>query len=75
MKFESGKRLTILLSALLATFITLSSSYAQLIMNFSAATTSATTQEIIEASMEKRSKDKLGPMGGKQLIIFIDGMS
>lgn len=45
---------------------------AQLVINFSAATTSSAVQDIIEGPMEKRSKDKLGPMGGKNMIIFID---
>jgi dynein heavy chain, axonemal len=44
----------------------------ELSINFSAATTSAATQDMIESSMEKRSKDKLGPVGGKKLVIFID---
>ena len=43
----------------------------QLVINFSAATTSSSVQDIIEAPMEKRSKDKLGPLGGKNLVIFI----
>ena len=47
-------------------------SHSQLVVNFSAATTSAAVQDIIEAPMEKRSKDKLGPLGGKNLVIFID---
>jgi dynein heavy chain len=42
------------------------------VVNFSAASTSQSTQEIIEACMEKRSKDKFGPSGGKQLVLFID---
>jgi len=46
--------------------------HAQMVINFSAATTSMAVQDIIEGPMEKRSKDKLGPMGGKNLIIFID---
>lgn len=44
----------------------------QLCINFSAATSSTSIQDIIEGSMEKRSKDKLAPQGGKSLIIFID---
>ena len=44
----------------------------QLTMNFSAATGSFATQEIIEGVMEKRSKDKMGPLGGKSLVVFID---
>lgn len=46
--------------------------HSQLVVNFSAATTSNAVQEIIEGPMEKRSKDKLGPQGGKSLVIFID---
>jgi P-loop containing dynein motor region len=38
----------------------------------SATTDSGTTQGMIEGAMEKRSKDKFGPTGGKQLICFID---
>lgn len=47
-------------------------SHSQLVINFSAATTSYAVQDIIEGAMEKRSKDKLGPTGGKTLVIFID---
>jgi len=43
----------------------------KLIINFSATTRSSTLQGIVENSMEKRSKDKLGPSGGKQLVIFV----
>lgn len=52
----------------------LPSSYSQLTVNFSAATGSSSTQEIIEGVMEKRSKDKFGPLGGsgKRLVLFID---
>lgn len=50
----------------------LNDSYSRLVINFSAATVSSAVQDIIEAPMEKRSKDKLGPMGGKNLVIFID---
>lgn len=46
--------------------------FSQLTVNFSAATVSAAVQDIIEGPMEKRSKDKLGPLGGKNLVIFID---
>jgi dynein heavy chain len=52
----------------------LPANYSQLKVNFSAATTSVTVQDIIEAPMEKKSKDKLGPIGGKTLVIFIDGI-
>ena len=50
----------------------LPSTYSQLVINFSSATTSKAVQDIIESPMEKRSKDKLGPMGGKSLVVFID---
>jgi dynein heavy chain len=42
------------------------------VINFSAASTSQSTQEIVESCMEKRSKDKFGPSGGKQLVLFVD---
>lgn len=50
----------------------LPSTHSQLVINFSATTTSTSVQDIIEGPMEKRSKDKLGPLGGKNLVIFID---
>ena len=43
-----------------------------LIINFSAATLSKTTQEIVEGAMEKASKNRLRPVGGKKLVLFID---
>ena len=46
--------------------------HSKLVINFSAATTSSAVLDIIEGPMEKRSKDKLGPLGGKRLVIFID---
>jgi dynein heavy chain len=46
--------------------------HAKLTMKLSAGTLSSTTQGIIESVLEKRSKDKFGPLGGKQLVIFID---
>jgi dynein heavy chain len=42
--------------------------HSQLVVNFSAATNSLSVQDIIEGPMEKRSKDKLGPIGGKTLV-------
>jgi dynein heavy chain len=65
----TGTGKTILAQSLLKD---LPETHSQLVINFSAATTSAAVQDIIEAPMEKRSKDKLGPLGGKNLVIFID---
>ena len=52
-----------------------SDSHGTMIMNFSSATTAATTQDIVESYMEKRSKNKLGPKGGKQLVCFVDDLN
>jgi dynein heavy chain len=49
--------------------------HSRLIMCFSSATSSNTTQDIIESCMEKRSKDKFGPSGGKRLVCFIDDLN
>jgi dynein heavy chain len=65
----TGTGKTILAQSLLKD---LPETHAQLVLNFSAATTSLAVQDIIEGPMEKRSKDKLGPQGGKHLVIFID---
>ncbi|GMI21327.1 hypothetical protein TeGR_g3290 [Tetraparma gracilis] len=46
--------------------------HSSMVINFSSATDSGTTQQIVEAAMEKRSKDKIGPQGGKQMVLFID---
>ena len=46
--------------------------HSSLVINFSSATDSGTTQEIVESAMEKKSKDKMGPAGGKKLVLFID---
>lgn len=50
-------------------------SFSSLILNFSSATSSNATQDIIESAMEKRAKDKLGPIGGKQLVTFVDDLN
>ena len=47
----------------------------KLVLNFSAATSSLTTQEIIEGAMEKKSKDKMGPPGGRRMIAFVDDLN
>ena len=65
----TGTGKTVLVQSLLRE---LPSTHSQLQINFSAATTSAAAQDIMEGPMEKRSKDKLGPAGGKALVVFID---
>jgi dynein heavy chain len=65
----TGTGKTILAQSLLKE---LPENHSQLSISFSATTTSLAVQEIIEGSMEKRSKDKLGPHGGKSLVIFVD---
>eukprot|EP00981_Chlorochromonas_danica_P004175 scaffold838_cov160-Ochromonas_danica.AAC.12 len=65
----TGTGKTILAQSLLKD---LPDNFSRLVINFSAATTSAAVQDIIEGPMEKRSKDKLGPLGGKNLVVFID---
>lgn len=70
---DTGTGKTVLAGQLLEQFTSgEGSKFAKLVVNFSSATTSLTTQEIIEGSMEKRSKDKFGPPGGKKLICFVD---
>ena len=43
-----------------------------LVMNFSSATSSNAAQDIVEGSMEKRSRDQYGPPGGRSLVLFVD---
>ncbi|CAM9233990.1 unnamed protein product, partial [Laminaria digitata] len=66
---SSGAGKTVLVFSELAR---LPDTHSQLVMNFSATTDSGTTQATVEQAMEKRSKDKFGPLGGKQLVLFID---
>lgn len=65
----TGTGKTVLVQTLLKD---LPDTHSQLQINFSSATTSSAVQDIIEGPMERRSKDKLGPLGGKNLVIFID---
>jgi dynein heavy chain len=46
--------------------------HSSLTINFSAASLSKTTQDIIEGACEKASKNKLRPTGGKTMVVFID---
>jgi len=64
---KTGVGKTVQVNGLLANLSTAS----KLTINFSATTTSNTLQEIVEGAMEKRSKNKLGPTGGKELVIFV----
>jgi dynein heavy chain len=46
--------------------------FTTLTINFSAQTSSARVQEMIEERVEKRTKDIYVPVGGKKMITFID---
>ena len=49
--------------------------HTRLSLYFSSATTSHTVQEIIEGSLEKRSKNKMGPPASRQLVVFVDDLN
>jgi len=44
-------------------------------MNFSAQTSSARTQEILERRLEKKKKNVLGAPAGKKIVVFIDDVN
>jgi len=70
---DTGTGKTVLAEQVLKTFTAFEGAkHGKLVINFSSATTSQTTQDIVEGIMEKRSKDKFGPSGGKQLVCFVD---
>eukprot|EP00232_Nephroselmis_pyriformis_P029065 CAMPEP_0182867354 /NCGR_PEP_ID=MMETSP0034_2-20130328/8675_1 /TAXON_ID=156128 /ORGANISM="Nephroselmis pyriformis, Strain CCMP717" /LENGTH=4528 /DNA_ID=CAMNT_0024999703 /DNA_START=83 /DNA_END=13669 /DNA_ORIENTATION=- len=46
-----------------------------MVMNFSAQTSSNSTQDTIEGKMEKRTKGVFAPQGGKKLVCFIDDLN
>ncbi|XP_036606051.1 dynein heavy chain 6, axonemal [Trichosurus vulpecula] len=49
--------------------------YVPVYLNFSAQTSSARTQEIIESKLEKKRKNILGAPGTKRVIIFVDDLN
>ncbi|XP_069482525.1 dynein axonemal heavy chain 6 [Ambystoma mexicanum] len=49
--------------------------YVPVYINFSAQTSSASTQEIIESKLEKKRKTILGAPGNKRVIIFVDDLN
>ncbi|XP_025054886.1 dynein heavy chain 6, axonemal [Alligator sinensis] len=49
--------------------------YVPIYLNFSAQTSSARTQEIIESKLEKKRKNILGAPGNKRVIIFVDDLN
>ncbi|KAM6471116.1 dynein axonemal heavy chain 6 [Liasis olivaceus] len=50
-------------------------SYVPVYLNFSAQTSSARTQEIIESKLEKKRKNILGAPGKKRVVIFVDDLN
>jgi len=49
--------------------------YIPVSLNFSAETSSARAQEIIEMKLKKRKKTLLGPPMGKEIVVFVDDVN
>ena len=70
---DTGTGKTILMEQIISSMCEVDGSqYSSLTINFSSATSSRITQDIIEGAMEKKTKDKFGPPGGKTLLTFVD---
>ncbi|KAM7079135.1 dynein axonemal heavy chain 6 [Molossus nigricans] len=52
-----------------------SAGYVPVYLNFSAQTSSARTQEIIESKLERKRKNILGAPGNKRVVIFVDDIN
>ncbi|XP_023392189.1 dynein heavy chain 6, axonemal [Pteropus vampyrus] len=52
-----------------------SAGYVPVYLNFSAQTSSARTQEIIESKLERKRKNILGAPGNKHVVIFVDDLN